>query len=111
MPGFATLENGDRLFVDDYGDERAPTLLCLHGLGGGGYFFSNLAQAQSTKRRVICPDMPGSGFSPRGNHDISFDRFADVMARLIERTTTGPIALMGHSMGTITALKVYARLP
>jgi len=111
MPGFVTLEPHDRLFVDDQGDEGAPTVLCLHGLGGGGYFFSNLAQAQSAKRRVICPDMPGSGFSPRGDREISFERFADAIISLIEQKTSGPIALLGHSMGTITALKVHARIP
>ncbi|HEX4797093.1 MAG TPA: alpha/beta hydrolase [Humisphaera sp.] len=111
MPTFVTLENGDRLYIDELGVERGSPLLCLHGLGGGGYFFSNLAQAQSAKRRIICPDMPGSGFSPRGDLAISFERFADVIVSLIEQNTAGPIALLGHSMGTITALKVYARIP
>ena len=111
MPTFVTLENDERLFIDELGVERGITLLCLHGLGGGGYFFSNLAQEQSAKRRIICPDMPGSGFSPRGDRAVSFERFADVIVNLIEQKTTGRIALLGHSMGTITALKVYSRIP
>src|SRR3954468_12507409 len=112
-----TLDNGEALFLDDYGvgsskfTYRPITLVALHGLGGGGYFFAGIARSLAIRGRVICPDMPGSGRSPRGEHPISFDRFADAIVQLIERKTSGPVALMGHSMGTIVALKVYARIP
>jgi len=115
MGGFFTLDNGDPLYLDEYGagpdSNDRPALVCLHGLGGGGYFFAGLAHSQADRRHVLCPDLPGSGFSPRGDQPITFDRFADTIVQLIERKTTGPAALLGHSMGTIIALKVYARVP
>jgi pimeloyl-ACP methyl ester carboxylesterase len=109
-----TIDNGDELYLDEYGagDGRAA-LVCLHGLGGGGYFFGGIGRAQAARgSRVLCPDLPGSGFSPRGDRPVTFDRFADAVVQLIERkTAAGPIALMGHSMGTIIALRLYARIP
>ena len=112
-----TLHNGEAIIVDQYGDvtsnvtERPITLVALHGLGGGGYFFADIAQALAFRGPVICPDMPGSGRSPRGDRPISFHRFADAIVQLIQQKTSGPVALMGHSMGTIVALMVYARIP
>jgi 3-oxoadipate enol-lactonase len=90
---------------------RPILLVALHGLGGGGYFFSALGQSLASRGSVFSPDMPGSGRSPRGERPISFDGFADAIVQLIERNTSGPVTLMGHSMGTIVALKVYARIP
>lgn len=116
MSDFFTLSNGEKLFLDEYGTASpnatggTRTLVALHGLGGGGYFFAGIGRT-SPGDWVFCPDMPGSGFSPRGAQPISLDRFADAIVQLIECKTTRPVVLMGHSMGTIVALKVYARIP
>ena len=111
-----TLGNGQSLQVDEYGADAHPVapvsaLVALHGLGGGGYFFAGAGRAWAKRFRVLCPDFPGSGFSPRGDRPVTFERFADVVVELIERKTVGRVALLGHSMGTIVALKVYARIP
>ena len=100
-----------RLFVDEAGDPSKPALLCIHGLGGGGYFFAGLARALQNERYVLCPDMPGSGLSPRPRQTIVFEYFADVLTKLIEQKIRGQVALLGHSMGAIIALKIYARIP
>ena len=117
MGDYFTIDNGESLFVDEYGDvsvdsaDGRVTVVALHGLGGGGYFFAGIGRSSASRVRAICPDMPGSGFSRRGERAVSFDRFADRVVQLIERKTAGRVALLGHSMGTIVALKVYARIP
>jgi pimeloyl-ACP methyl ester carboxylesterase len=117
MSDIFTLDNGEPVFLDEYGalspgsPDLPLTLVALHGLGGGGYFFAGIGRSLASRGRFVSPDMPGSGLSPRGERPISFDRFADTVVQLIERKTSGPVALMGHSMGTITALKVYVRIP
>ena len=119
MSDYFTLDAGDRVYVDERGgaanDNRRPVMVALHGLGGGGYFFAGIAHSLAAAgRHVLCPDMPGSGLSPRGERAVTFDRFADAVVELIERRAAaagGPVALMGHSMGTIVALHVYARIP
>jgi pimeloyl-ACP methyl ester carboxylesterase len=127
MSEFFTLDNGEVLYLDTFGAvepgavepgavepgaiDRRLTLVALHGLGGGGYFFAGTARLLAPRGRALCPDLPGSGLSRRGDRPISFDRFTDAVVQLIERKTDSPVALMGHSMGTIIALKVYARIP
>src|SRR3954451_12604710 len=125
MSEFFTLDNGDRMYVDECGGgaavdpditDRRPGLVALHGLGGGGYFFAGVGRSQAARgRRVICPDLPGSGLSSRGDRPVTVDRCADAGFELIELqpapASGEPITLMGHSMGTIIALNVYARIP
>jgi 3-oxoadipate enol-lactonase len=123
MSEYFTLDSGDRMYFDEYGGtavdpditDRHPALVALHGLGGGGYFFAGVGRSQAARgRRVICPDLTGSGLSPRGDRPVTFDRCADAVVELIERKAAAagePVALMGHSMGTIIALNVYARIP
>jgi len=112
MSEFFALNNGDSLHFDEYGASRhRTTLVALHGLGGGGYFFAGVGHSLASGIRSVFPDLPGSGFSRRGDRPISFDRFTDAVVELIERKIDSPIALMGHSMGTIIALKIYARVP
>jgi pimeloyl-ACP methyl ester carboxylesterase len=118
MSGYFTTENGDSLYFEEYGDVSAnpdvgggATVVGLHGLGGGGYFFAGVGRSLGSSGRMICPDMPGSGLSRRGEPAVSFDRFVDAVVQLIERKTVGRVVLLGHSMGTIVALKVYARIP
>ncbi len=117
MSEFFTLDNGEALYLDTFGAVHADTagrrltLVALHGLGGGGYFFAGIGPSLASDGLALFPDLPGSGFSRRGGRPITFDRFADAVVQLIEGKTDGAVALMGHSMGTIIALKVYDRIP
>ena len=95
MSDFFTLDNGEALFLDEYNNvspnstDRPVTLIALHGLGGGRYFFAGIARSLVLHGPVVCPDMPGSGVSRRGKRPISFDLFADAVVQLIERKTSG----------------------
>lgn len=111
MPELFTLTNGDHLHLDEFGPSGpdSTTVVALHGLGGAGYLFAGMGQ--STGLRAFSPDLPGNGLSPRPKQPITFDYFADAIVQLIQRKTTGRIALLGHSMGAIIALKVYSTIP
>lgn len=117
MSEFLTLDDCDALYVEEHGATASggtgcpPTAIALHGLGGGAYFFAAMGRSLASRGRSLCPDLPGSGFSGRGDQPITFERFTNLVVQLIDRKTTAPIALIGHSMGTIIALKVYARIP
>ncbi|MEI6233509.1 MAG: alpha/beta hydrolase [Planctomycetota bacterium] len=109
MRGFEILDSGETLYVEENG-EGAP-LVCIHGLGGGAYYFSGLAEALKHRWRTIAFDLPGAGFSPRGCEPFSFDRCADMVIELAEKRGGGPFTLLVHSLGTILALKIAARIP
>lgn len=96
--------------IESHGDAGAPALLCIHGLGGGAYFFSALGEALKLSARTLAFDLPGHGFSPRDPQGFSFDRCADRVVELA-RAQSKPITLLGHSLGTIVALKAYASAP
>lgn len=108
MRGFEILESGQMLYIEECG--VGPPLLCVHGLGGGAYFFSGLADALKCRCRIIAVDLPGAGFSPRGS-PFSFDHCADMLVELAAKRAGGPFTFVAHSLGTILALKVSARIP
>src|SRR4029077_2236305 len=90
-------------FVQSWG--AGPTLLCLHGLGGGAPFFSGLGPALADRWRVVAVDLPGSGFDP-SHGAFSFDESAASIVEWIRRDGAGRVCLLGHSLGTIVALEV-----
>ena len=57
--------DGLELFYRDFGDPAAKgtPVVCLPGLTRNSRDFVKLAQRLSDKRRVICPDLRGRGFS------------------------------------------------
>jgi len=99
---------GDRVYVQEWG--VGQPLLCLHGLGGGGHFFSALGPLLGDRCRTIAMDFPGSGFSPRLSI-TTFDAFADLVVALVSGLKLANVTLLGHSMGTIVALEVIRRSP
>jgi 3-oxoadipate enol-lactonase len=104
-----TLPSGRRIYWTEKG--TGPELLCLHGLGGGSYFFSGLAEHLSDAFRVLAVDLPGCGFTPAGPSGFSFEDCADGVQELILQRMTTPVTILGHSMGTILCLMLAARNP
>ena len=103
------LRSGRSIYYSEKG--TGPCVLCLHGLGGGSYFFAGLAEALQDAYRTVAIDLPGCGFSPPGASGFSFDDCAEVVEELLREELGETIAIIGHSMGTIVALKLAARLP
>jgi pimeloyl-ACP methyl ester carboxylesterase len=95
-------------FVRSWG--AGPTLLCLHGLGGGAHFFSGIGPALADRWRVAAVDLPGSGFD-RSHGAFSFDESAASIVEWIRRDGAGRVCLLGHSLGTIVALEVIRSAP
>lgn len=102
------LPSGRSIYCSEKG--AGPSVLCLHGLGGGDYFFAGLADALQDAYRTVAVDLPGCGFSPPNASGFSFDDCADVVEELIQQQLGERPAILGHSMGTIVALKLAARL-
>jgi 3-oxoadipate enol-lactonase len=109
MGEIISLGESETVYVEDYGS--GPGLICIHGLGGGAYFFSGLAEALQDRFRVLTIDLPGVGFSSAGNQAFSLERCAEVVLKIIESRFAEPVSLLGHSMGTIVALKAYGQNP
>ena len=59
---FVTVD-GIEIHYSAWGDSTDPTVLCVHGLSRNGRDFDPLARELQDDYHVICPDMPGRGWS------------------------------------------------
>lgn len=86
-------------------------LLFLHGVGGGHHawerqlpFFAGRGYASHAW------DQPGYGHSP-AVEPYDLEQVCAALKRLIEALGSGPVVLVGHSMGGFIAQETYARHP
>jgi len=90
---------------------HGPTVLLLHGIGGGHLAFAPQVEAlASSGYRAIAWDMPGYGRSAP-IEPYNFKGLAHSCATLIDSLQCGPVTLVGHSMGGMVAQELVARRP
>ena len=89
--------------VEDLG--TGPAVLAVHGLGGGAYFFRGLAERLQPDYRVISVDLPVTA------DNFSMETWVDELGTLVAERSREPVVVLGHSMGTILALKAWAAWP
>ncbi len=98
LPTFSTLGAG-------------PTVLMLHGIGGGHLAFAPQVETlASSGYRAVAWDMPGYGHSAP-IEPYTFKGLAQSCIALIESLRCGDVTLVGHSMGGMVAQEVVARRP
>ncbi len=98
IPAFTTLGSG-------------PTVLMLHGIGGGHLAFAPQVETLATAGyRAVAWDMPGYGHSAP-IEPYTFKGLAQSCIQLIESLQCAPVTLLGHSMGGMVAQEVVARRP
>ncbi len=107
MGELVKLASGRSVYCIEKG--TGATLLCLHGLGGASYFFSALAGSLADAFRTVAVDLPGCGFSPAPASGFSIEDCVEVLEELIRQEIRDAVSILGHSMGTIMALKLAAR--
>ena len=87
-----------------------PTVVLLHGLAGSGRELLPTARAL-VGRRVVLVDLRGHGRSTRRPVDLSRRAFVADVVSVVEAEATGPVDLVGQSMGAHTAMLVAASRP
>lgn len=89
------------LWVEDSGtgDE---TVLCIHGLGGSSNFWSPILSALDG-RRIIRPDLAGSGRSAPHDSPLTIAYHVDSLISVLDFLKVDRVHLVAHSMGTIIA--------
>ncbi len=98
LPTFTTLGSG-------------PTVLMLHGVGGGHLAFAPQVETLAGHGyRAVAWDMPGYGKSAP-IEPYTFKGLAESCIALIEALGTDSVILLGHSMGGMVAQEVVARRP
>ncbi|MEN9779651.1 MAG: hypothetical protein RL087_755 [Pseudomonadota bacterium] len=88
-----------------------PTVLMLHGIGGGHLAFAPQVETFASQGyRAVAWDMPGYGHSAP-IEPYTFKGLAQSCIALIDSLKCGDVTLIGHSMGGMVAQEVVARRP
>ncbi len=104
--------NGAHCPVFDIGepDPSAPTAVVLHGFSRSRYdALARLKPILPHARRFLLPDLPGHGDALGRGTRLGSDEELFVES-LLTTMTTGPLILIGHSLGAIVAIRA-ATLP
>ena len=107
----ATID-GVKIFYREAGPDGAPVVLLLHGFPTSSHMFRNLIPALADRYHVIAPDYPGFGQSDmqdRARFAYTFDRFAELVDRLLDQLGVATYAMYvmdyGAPVGWRLALK------
>ena len=89
---------------------EGPAILLVHGLGGSWRYWRRGSEGIQARRTLYLPDLLGFGRSPKPRGDYSLSMHVEALAPIVAEAD-GPITIVGHSMGALVALGLYARFP
>lgn len=87
-------------------DPAAPAVLLLHGTPGAGDRLLPLAEGLKGRYRLLIPDLPGAGASPREVEDYSILCSAYAMRDLLDRSGVKKAHVVGVGLGGGVALEL-----
>lgn len=97
--------NGIEVHYIRTGGDKPPVVL-LHGLMLNGACWTPLARTLEKDYDVVMPDARGHGYSSAPDHGYCYDNLAADVVSFIEALGLDTPALLGHSMGGMTAAVV-----
>lgn len=89
------------------------TVVFLHGIGNSGAAWEAVINKLPKDLRVITIDLLGFGQSPKPHWPIYSARLQarSVIATFLQLRITGPVVLVGHSLGSLVAVETTKRYP
>jgi pimeloyl-ACP methyl ester carboxylesterase len=89
------------------------SVLCVHGMAGSATNWTELMSLLAPEFSCDAVDLPGSGWSPppATMAGYSIGALAATVTKVIEQRGTGPVHLVGNSMGGLVSVKVAAGRP
>jgi pimeloyl-ACP methyl ester carboxylesterase/CRP-like cAMP-binding protein len=103
--------DGQTIHIVQQGQPTRQTALLLHGWSSSSYAMSPLMPMLSQRFNCIAVDLPGYGQSPPLPQRTTIPAYADILAKLIEQVSDGPVVLIGHSMGGMISMTLALRYP
>ncbi|MCA1057754.1 alpha/beta hydrolase [Rossellomorea aquimaris] len=99
--------------VYEIGDRQLPPLLCLHGMTADSNSFIELAGHLRNDFHIILLDLPGHGETAPldGEEDYLFSSLANRIMGVINKMTSEPAYVLGHSWGADLSLHLAAKFP
>lgn len=107
-PGEAGALHADRL-----GNSSSPLIVFLHGITGSRRYFKTRVADLASRYRLVIPDLPGFGLSPKPHVEYTPTFFRDSLRSFMESEglVGRPCHFVGHSLGAIVAVEYAAAWP
>jgi len=102
--------DGGQLHGGEWNPSAGTTVVAVHGITANHRAFALLAEALPG-HRLLAPDLRGRGASSTLPGPWGIDRHAEDIAGLITASASGPVAIVGHSMGGFVAAALVRRYP
>ncbi|MFD7235639.1 alpha/beta fold hydrolase [Streptomyces syringium] len=95
-----------------FGDGGPSGVLLLHGLMGRASHWAATARWLSTRHRAVALDQRGHGRSEKpADGPYTREAYVADAEAAVEELGLGPVTLVGHAMGALTAWQLAARRP
>lgn len=104
LPELATIDLDGPVRYRAWDGPADATFILIHGLGGSHLNWLQVAPGLAGLGRVLAPDLPGFGRSPRAGRGSGLMDERRIVSRLIAELATGRTVLVGHSMGGVIAI-------
>ncbi|WP_107670648.1 alpha/beta fold hydrolase [Cyanothece sp. BG0011] len=90
-----------------------PTLVFLHGFGGGSsaYEWSKVYPAFASEYRIIAPDLIGWGKSSHLERNYTIDDYLTTLSEFIENIADGPVTAIASSLTAALIIRVAITRP
>lgn len=88
-----------------------PVFVLLHGIGMSHRYYRRLQGLLSAHGGTHSLDLPGFGATATPGRQISVAEYAAVIGDILDGLATGPVVVIGHSMGTQFAVELALRRP
>ncbi|HEY9596875.1 MAG TPA: alpha/beta hydrolase [Cyanophyceae cyanobacterium] len=93
--------------------KKSPTLVFLHGFGGGSsaYEWSKVYPAFATDYRILAPDLMGWGRSEHPERNYQIDDYITTITEFLEKTCTEPVPVIASSLTAAFTIRVAIARP
>jgi pimeloyl-ACP methyl ester carboxylesterase len=99
------------MYVDETGSADAPTIVFLHGGGGGGWMWRPQVEALRSEFHLLVPDLPEHGRSAGGAPFTMSGAATEVAGLIRGRAHGGHATVVGLSEGAQVTLALLALAP
>jgi pimeloyl-ACP methyl ester carboxylesterase len=111
LPTLRTLDLDGPVAYREWDGPLETTFVLLHGLGGSHLSWIQAAPGLAGVGRVLTPDLPGFGRSPRKGRSTRLMAQRRWLSRFLDESVDGPVVLAGNSMGGVVAVLEAAMEP
>ncbi|MDP9988998.1 alpha/beta hydrolase [Arthrobacter sp. KFRI-F3372] len=92
-------------------DTPGPVFVLLHGIGASHRYYRRLQAVLARHGDTHAIDLPGFGATTTPDQRMSVAGYGGVIAGVLEAIGTGPVVVIGHSMGTQFATELAVQRP